>query len=408
MRMRTATYPFGLALALLASGCSCGSDTSQADGDADTDSDTDTDTGSDTDTDTDTDTGSDSDTGSDTGTGSDTDTGTDCSTQGWTADIYATRLAAAPNQIAIGVSNGDGTFDAAAAIGADLGEPMGDLAIGDFDDDGSIEIVARGADTGGLYLAEYDACEDAWSADTSSDFPYERVEGVADLDGDGLLDLYGFAEDGSTGYVSIGLGDGTFDHRADAFDTAAIWQGYQMQGARHAADVDGDDELDLVLTTYPLPGDGTSTFYLYPGVGDGTFGDPIQVGTLSPPANAIDLGDVTDDGLADIVTGLDDDLDPGQAYLFAGNGVDFDGVVELFDIEPARQSGFDVPGSGDLALFDWDGDGDDDVLVATPPDSADWSFSKLDLWINDPTGTFAAPTELIAHPNALDERVTTP
>jgi hypothetical protein len=135
---------------------------------------------------------------------------------------------------------------------------------------------------------------------------YPRL--LADVNGDGMADIVGFASDGV--HVSLATGGGTFAEPILAFDgfgTAASAGGWTSQDEylRELADVNGDGRADIIAF-------GITNTYLALGNPDGTFNSPLtdvanfgtapQVGgwtsqDLYPRA----VGDVNGDRSADIV-----------------------------------------------------------------------------------------------------------
>jgi hypothetical protein len=118
---------------------------------------------------------------------------------------------------------------------------------------------------------------------------------IGDVDGDGLADLISpFAERPSDGSLAFFPGDGT-----GAFGPAVpvLWFGVVAQFA--LADVDGDGALDMVVATGSPP-----TLHVSRGVGDGSFESPTEyvLGCCSGgPAPVFDIADFEGDGDADIL-----------------------------------------------------------------------------------------------------------
>lgn len=123
----------------------------------------------------------------------------------------------------------------------------------------------------------------------------ERGAGMAvvDLTGDGLLDV--FLPNGSACQLLAGQADGRFvdistTSLPDPDDPCRVW-------GVGAADIDGDDDLDLVLTGW----DGPSKLWL--NQGDGTFKDATRSSGLSTDsvhARSASLADIDHDGDLDL------------------------------------------------------------------------------------------------------------
>ncbi len=190
---------------------------------------------------------------------------------------------------------------------------------------------------------------------------------AADLDGDGLVDLY-VANDQAANHLWLNRGNGTFREDALARGAALNELGQPEAGMGIAvADPDGDDDLDLFLTH--LSGE-TNTFYRNDGGGffqDVT--DEARLGGVSQPYTGFGTSwfDYDGDGVLD---------------LFIANGMVTPGDTAAFDYREPNQllrgtpSGHyeDVSGRAGAALEllevsrgaafgDLDNDGDVDIVV---------------------------------------------
>jgi hypothetical protein len=181
---------------------------------------------------------------------------------------------------------------------------------------------------------------------------------VADLDGDGLDDLVW----SDRGGLALAWSPG-FAVPSAVIDEAAAW-------ALAPADLDGDGGLDLVVA---LADDDAVVWY--PNLLDGTFGEPLTVGSGVDVVRRPAVADLDLDGDLDVVVGTTD----GRVVAFANLGAGFDGGTDL-----AQLTGL----AGDVATGDVDGDGDPDVL-ATPTDPARLTWQE-----NLGDGTFDAPVDL--------------
>ncbi len=188
-----------------------------------------------------------------------------------------------------------------------------------------------------------------------------------DLDGDGWPDL-AVASDFGTSRLFWNNGDGTF---TDGTATAGVGTDENGMGST-IGDFDGDGLLDWFVTSIydpdcPTCGWGITGNRLYRNLGDRTFED------------ATDAAGVRDNSWGWGTSFLDYDND-GDLDLVATNGIDFAQADEdaEFNHEPMRfwrndggvytevaeELGIDDPGScKGLLTFDFDLDGDQDVLV---------------------------------------------
>jgi hypothetical protein len=133
---------------------------------------------------------------------------------------------------------------------------------------------------------------------------------VADLNGDGNLDLVVANLLANQLSVLLGKGDGTFS-------TQALYTtGFEPAGIA-IADFNGDGKLDLATSN-----NGTVSILL--GNGDGTFQRHRDF--LGGPGTGIAAGDFNLDGKLDIAVSLSEGaVDEGEAALFLGNG---DGTLQ--------------------------------------------------------------------------------
>ena len=190
---------------------------------------------------------------------------------------------------------------------------------------------------------------------------------AADLDGDGLVDLY-VANDQAVNHLWLNQGDGTF--REDALQRGAALNelGQPEAGMGIAvADPDGDGDLDLFLTH--LSGE-TNTFYRNDGAGffvDAT--DEVRLGGVSQPTTGFGTSwfDYDGDGVLDLFiangkvtpgdTAAFDYREPNQLLrgLASGSYEDVSdhagAALELLEVSRAA------------AFGDLDNDGDVDIVV---------------------------------------------
>ncbi len=260
------------------------------------------------------------------------------------------------------LGNGDGTFRAGDRFwtGADaehlsLGPRV--IALADLDGDGVLDLVARSGDAPAVQVRR--GAGDGTFGD-KAEYPLVgavRALAVADVDGDGVLDLVVACEDyqsyGVGPVVSVlpGNGDGTFRAHVDS-------RGVPFAQDVAVADLDGDGIPDVVL----LP-----TVAALTGNGDGTFDAPRPVADERASAGwSLAVADLDADGRLDLAVG---DSDVG-VELFLGRG---DGTFSWFEQPSRAGAGFVVPadvdrdGRIDLVAADLGGSGDVVVLRACGP-----------------------------------------
>jgi len=165
-------------------------------------------------------------------------------------------------------------------------------------------------------------------------------------------------------YVLLGNGDGSFAP-ADYYDAG---------GNAHSVvvgDMNSDGDLDLVVAT----GGGSwgSEVFVFPGNGDGTFGESVAHNSAWGPRSAA-VGDLNGDGDLDVATA---NWNSGTASVFLGNG---DGTLAT-GAHYGAGSGSD-PNA--VAAGDLDGDGDLDVAVPK------YYSDNMGVLLGNGDGTFGA------------------
>jgi hypothetical protein len=220
----------------------------------------------------------------------------------------------------------------------------GGVTAGDFNSDGNLDVlVATGAPrTVESFLGMGNGTFSHLVGATSQFFPTIGAF-AADFNGDGRLDIALTMDDGFTeGQVLLGMGDGTFTSSGvgGAFGGEAIGAG----------DFHGNGRLDLVFSSVSRFG-GTS-YFIYAGNGDGTFGTAGILGVSGLVHGNPAIGDFNGDGKLDLAF-ADFSYPSNIISVFFGNG---DGTFQAPVSTPIPQAiasvvAADVNGDGNLDLI---------------------------------------------------------
>lgn len=198
-----------------------------------------------------------------------------------------------PAQAVPFLGNGAGHFQEKSAFGGgDSGLPIG---IADLNGDGILDVVfegeVQGSGTAMVYLGNGDG---TFILKSRQDMPGTgSTAAIGDFNGDGKLDLA--IPDYDQVDILLGNGDGTFQ-------AMVPYSCYPCGGSVATADLNGDGKLDLVM--------GNLTVFL--GNGDGTFASGI--GYAPNGAGVVALGDFNGDGKLDVVTA------GSTVWVYLGNG----------------------------------------------------------------------------------------
>lgn len=117
---------------------------------------------------------------------------------------------------------------------------------------------------------------------------------AADLDGDGFIDLFVPHRDGGQSLIFWNDGHGVF-----TAPPTRVGDGHSSARAAAVADLDGDGILDLVV------GDEKTGLFLYHGLGKRVFSAAAPLGDRAMSPYSIAIADLNKDGTPDIVVGND-------------------------------------------------------------------------------------------------------
>lgn len=243
-----------------------------------------------------------------------------------------------------------------------------DQMFGDFDGDGSAELVFWNQWASTLVLAEIPLDPrntQPWPLTPIYTWSGDQHEGLtqADIDGDGKVDIVGggrwFKHNGGTSYTANIIDDGQRFTRVAA--------GQLKAGGR--------PEVVFVV------GDGIGRLQWYEWTGSSWTGHDL-LGFDVNHGHSLHIADINDDGEQDIFSAemrLNGGNDQAKMWVFYGNG---DGTFTMTEIA----TGF---GNHESKVGDLDGDGDLDILSKP----FNWETPRIDVWLNEDTNNGALPLD---------------
>jgi hypothetical protein len=197
---------------------------------------------------------------------------------------------------------------------------------------------------------------------------FRRQVVIADFNRDGIPDIAVTNFDSGTVSVLLGRGDGTFEPQQQYDATTAPF-------GLAVGDFTGNGIPDLAVID--SQGDEDSTVAILLGRGDGTFLPEKTFAALTGPGyplSTVTVADLNHDGKDDLIVS---GSNPGTASAFLSNG---DGTFRhAGDFQAGRA------GAG-AAILDVNGDGIPDVIT-----TAGDPFNAIDVNLGNGDGTFAAP-----------------
>jgi hypothetical protein len=214
--------------------------------------------------------------------------------------------------VSVLLGRGDGTLLPAVSYSLVAGDFAAGVAVGDFNDDGNLDIVAADSQSVSVLLGRGDGTFLPATEYFTGIGAYSPS--VGDFNHDGNLDLV----EGNS--ILLGRGDGTFQS-ANAFNLGI--SAFSLA----AGDFNHDGNLDIVTLN-----EGTVSVLL--GRGDGTF-LPAVTYSIDPGADELAVEDFNHDGNPDIVTSNADlTFGPTSVLLGRGDGTFLPASILPIDLLP--------------------------------------------------------------------------
>lgn len=258
----------------------------------------------------------------------------------------------------------------------------GAVVSGDIDNDGDADLVISGRDlilndVTNIYLNDGSGNFEIKTGTILQgvDFGYT---GLADIDNDDDLDLLISGRNSSVTYANIYRNDGIGNFTLDLDNNIQP----NSEGEFKFADIDNDNDMDLLVTGYDNLVNYDKIAKLYINNGTGLYTEKSGSPFIGVASSSVEFFDMDNDGDLDVIIAGSDIDDIPTTILYSNDGA---GNFSLFD-----NSTFTHIYSGGIAVADTDNDGDQDILLVGFDIN---NIGASELYLNDGTGIFTI------HPN---------
>ena len=285
--------------------------------------------------------------------------------------------------VSVLLGNGNGTFHAAVSYPTGNEDPgteatPSSVALADLNGDGMLDLAVAnyGNGTVSVLLGNGDGTFQTEVSYNVGKSPYSVA--VGDFNGDGKADLAVANSGDGTTSVLLGNGDGTFQ-------TAVNYTVGASPYSVAAGDFNGDGKPDLAVANYGASGDTTGTVSVLLGNGDGTFQTPVSYSVGANPYS-VAAADLSGDGKLDLAVANSGN---GSVSVLLGNG---DGTFQTAVDYTVGTYPYSV------TVGDFNGDGKPDLAVANFGALAETTGS-VSVLLGNGDGTFQAAVNYSAAPN---------
>ncbi len=256
------------------------------------------------------------------------------------------------------------------------GTLVGDVAWGDYDNDGDLDILIQGYTDASQITNLYKNNDNDTFADSGVNLAALTDGSVSfiDYNNDGYLDILNVGFDGAVNqaYIHKNNGDGSFT-QTDIVLPGAIKSAYEW------ADFDNDGDHDIFITGFDS--DGNLISKLYQNNGDETFSETANNFTGAWLGDAA-WGDYDSDGFLDILLSGFAMPNDRLAKLYRNNG---DGTFT-----EQTETGLTGVSHSSTIWGDYDNDGDLDVFIGGTYEGTSVWIRVTDVFVNNGDNTFTA------------------
>jgi hypothetical protein len=279
------------------------------------------------------------------------------------------------------LGTGNGTFGTATTFSTGTGSSPFDIVVADVNGDGKLDLLTAnpGTSTAGVLLGNGNGTFGAVATFSSGTGSRPESIAVADVNGDGKLDLLTANGSTNTAGVLLGNGNGTFG-TVSTFSTGVGSTPNKIV----VADVNGDSQLDLLTLN-----EGTYNVGVLLGTGTGTFGAVTNYSTGGSQTQISDIAiaDVNGDGKPDLLAA---NYGTDEAAVRLGTGMSTGTFGPLATFNTGNTSATSAPTA--IAVADVNGDGKLDLLAANQGTlfTANQGSSSVGVLLGNGNGTFAA------------------